>query len=300
MRRELPELVIPFSLSDQRAQLSLEEWSRGVWFRPSELRPDVLLGHLRRYYLPLWLVDSDVEGEWQAEMGFDYQAASFREEYQSGQWVSKEITETRIRWEPRVGRLNRHYDNVVVPALRDHKHWMSRLGGYDFGTRKAYASRDVVQSIVRVPDQEPEEAWIDAESALYQAASLECKAASNADHVRNWGMRAQFKNPNWTQMLVPAYLTYYQEADENYPVWINGQSGHVYGVKVHSQQKAVIASLVLGAIAAFLFLIGIPLTLIGVGIVLIVLGLLVGLLAPVPAIWVWLHNRRLRQERTKT
>jgi len=291
--------VIPFALSDQQANLSLAEWSKAVWFRPSELRPEVLLGNLRRYYLPLWLLDSDVEGEWQAEMGFDYQAASFREEYQSGRWVSKEITETRTRWEPRVGRLKRHYDNVIVPALKHHEQWMSRLGGYDFRMRKAYSSHAIADSLVRVPEQEPEEAWIDAESALYRAASQECETAAGADHVRNWGMRAQFTSLNWTQMLVPAYMTYYREEDQNYPVWINGQNGHVYGVKVQSQQKAIIASLVIGAIAVLLFLIGIPLSLIGVGIVLIVLGLLVGLLAPVPAIWVWLHNRQLKQERAE-
>ena len=96
MPREPPELVIPFTVTSQQADDALAQWAKGLWFRPSELRADVLLSRVRPYYAAMWLVDSDVEATWQAEMGFDYQAASYREHYQGGQWVSQEVTETRI------------------------------------------------------------------------------------------------------------------------------------------------------------------------------------------------------------
>ena len=98
---------------------------------------------------------------------------------------------------------------------------------------------------------------------LNRTASIECKGASEADHVRNWKMRARYYDLNWTQMLIPAYVTYYREGDGVYPVWINGQSGHVYGIKVLSQRKATKASLVLGGLAALGFLLGVILALIG-------------------------------------
>ena len=301
MRREPPELVIPFAVDNRQASNALAGWVKGVWFRPSELRAEVLLSRVRPYYFPLWLVDSDVEATWQAEMGYDYQAASYKEQYQNGQWISQEVTETRIRWEPRVGRLKRHYDNVAVPAMEEHDLWMSRLGGYDYRARMVYAAQAIGRSVVRVPDHDPEVAWPDAEHVLNRTASIECKSASEADHVRNWAMHAQYHRLNWTQMLAPAYVTYYGEGEGSYPVWINGQSGHVYGVKVMSQRKATVTSLVTGGAAALIFLIGAILALVGavlvaplvIGIVLIVLSLLLGLLAPVPAIWVWLKNRKV-------
>ena len=304
MRREPPELAIPFAVGEQRAADALTAWARGMWFRPAELRADVLLGRVRRYYFPLWLVDCDVEATWRAEMGYDYQAASYRERYANGRWVSQEITETRTRWEPRVGRLQRHYDNVVAPALEAHERWMSRLGGYDFRTRKAYAPRAIAHSVVRIPDYAPGAAWMDAESALQRTAEKECQIASEADHVRNWGIEAHYQALHWTQLLVPAYVTYYGEGDGVYPVWINGQSGHVYGIKRASQRKATIASLVIGSVAALGFLLGVLLALIGsalavpaaIGVVTIAAGLLLGLLAPIPAIWAWIRNRRAERE----
>lgn len=300
MRREPPELVIPFAVGEQQMAGVLARWAKGVWFRPPELQADVLLGRARHCYLPLWLVDGDVKAAWRAEMGYDYEAASFRERYANGEWVSQEVTETRTRWEPRVGRLERHYDNTAVPALEEHEQWMSRLGGYDFRTRKAYSARSITQSIVRVPDHAPDAAWPDAESSFDRTAAMEARIASQADHIRNWGMAAEYENLNWTQMLVPVYVTHYREGDGVYPVWVNGQSGRIYGLKRMSQRRAMNTSLVLGAVAAFLFCIGAMLALVGtvmpailvLGVVLGVLGLCLGLVAPVPVTWAWLGNRR--------
>jgi hypothetical protein len=302
VRREPPELVIPFAVTSEQANNALTQWAKGMWFRPADLRAETLLFRVRPYYFPLWLVDSDVEASWQAEMGYDYQAASYREHYDGGRWVSQEVTETRIRWEPRVGRLKRHYDNVAVPAMTAHDEWMTRLGGYDYRTRKKYSPNAISRSVVRVPDQDPEAAWPDAERMLNRTTSIECKSASEADHVRNWVMHARYYGLNWTQMLAPAYVTYYCEGESVHPVWINGQSGHVYGVKVLSQGKAATTSLVLGGLAALVFLFGVVLALLGallplllvIGPLLVVLAILLGLAAPVPAIWVWLKNRRIK------
>ncbi len=300
LRREPPELLIPFTIDNQQALDALARWSKGMWFRPQELRADLLLSRVRTYYLPLWLVDTDVEATWQAEMGFDYQAASYRERYQGGSWKSEQTTETRIRWEPRVGRLKRHYDNLAVPALQEHDTWMTGLGGYDYRSRRPYAAQAIERSVVRIPDHAPDAAWPDAEYVIDRSASAECKNAGEADHIRSWAMQPRYDHLQWTQMLVPAYVTNYTEEGIAYPVWINGQNGTVYGIKHHSQHKAVVTSLVLGACAAFLFLIGIILALIGaalvvplvLGILFVAMGVLLGLLAPVPAIWVWFRNRR--------
>jgi hypothetical protein len=300
LRREPPELVIPFAIAHEEAQEAVARWARGGWFRPDEMRVETLSTRLRRYYFPSWLIDSDVEAVWQAEMGYDYQAASFRERYQGGRWVSEQITEQRVRWEPRVGRLKRRYDNVVVRAMEAHETWMSRLGGYDFRMRTPYAPQAIDRSVVRVPDYDPEAAWPDAEEALDRAAALECKSASQADHVRNWSMNARYNDLNWTQLLAPAYVTWYREGDRSHPVWINGQSGQVYGHKYVSQDRARLASLIVGGLAALAFLIGILVVLIGrettlvaLGVVMVIGALILGLAAPVPAIWAWLRNRSL-------
>lgn len=295
LHREPPELAVPFQVGARRAKEALATWMKGSWLKPAEFKVDLLCERLRRYFLPLWLVDADVEAVWQAEMGYDYQAASYREHYQGGGWVSQEVTETRTRWESRVGTLKRHYDNVAVPALEAHEQWMSRLGGYDLRSRESYAPQVIAESVIRLPDYAPDAAWMDAETALNSAAARECVQAAEADHIRNWGMNATFSHLNWTQMLVPAYVTWYREGDQVYPLWINGQTGHIYGIKLMSMTKAWIIAAGIAALAVLCFLLGVVLMLVGIGIVLVLLSLPLGLLAFVPPIWVWVHNNQMRK-----
>ena len=51
------------------------------------------------------------------------------------------MTETRVRWEPRVGRLNRAYENVAAPALDDHRALMARLGNLNLSSAPITAQR---------------------------------------------------------------------------------------------------------------------------------------------------------------
>ena len=302
---EAPEQVVPYGISEERLGGILERWAQGGWFRPDELRSGVLMRRARRYLVPLWLVDGRVEAAWRADVGFDYQAVSYQDRYSQGRgWSSQEVTEDRVRWEPRVGRLRRAYENVVAPALDDHRALMRRLGDFDLGQRAGYSPEAVTDAAVRVPTLEPEAAWPGAEAAFTRAAQEECRQASGADHVRDFRIEAEYDDLNWTLLLLPAFVTWYQEGERIWPVLVNGQSGRVSGVRRASTRKANVTSLVLGAIALILFLVGGLMALLGaalppvavVGGVILILGLFLAVVAPLPAISVWVANRRSELE----
>lgn len=81
---------------------------------------------------------------------------------------------------------------------------------------------------------------------------------------------------------------------------INGESGRVSGVRRASTRKANVTSLILGVVGVLLFLAGGVLALLGavfppaviVGGLVLVAGLLLAIVAPIPAIGVWVFNRR--------
>jgi hypothetical protein len=301
LRGEPPEQALPYRVSEEKLAGILDRWARGGLFRPNELRASVLTQRVQRYLVPLWLVDGRVEAAWRADVGFDYQAVSYQDRYSEwGGWRSEEVKEGRVRWEPRVGRLSRAYENLVAPALEDHRALMGRLGDFDLGQRVGYGPEAVAGAAVRVPTLEPEAAWPGAEAAFVRAAQEECRLAAGADHVRDFRIGAEYEGLNWTLLLLPAYATWYREGERAWPVLVNGQSGRVSGVRRASTRKANVTSLVLGAIAVLLFLVGGLMALLGaavppvvaVGGVLLVVGLLLAVVAPGPAIGVWVFNRR--------
>ena len=295
LREESPEQVLPHSVSKQKLAGMLERWMQGVRFRPDEFKAEVLMRRARRYFVPLWLVDGRVEGVWRADVGFDYQAVSYQDRYSEGRgWSSQEVKEGRVRWEPRVGRISRTYENVAAPALDDHRALMNRLGDFDLNQRTDYSPEAVWVGTIRIPTLEPEAAWGGVEDAFDRAAGTECRQAAGADHIRNFTPEVAYGDLNWTQLLLPAYVTWYQEGERVWPVLINGQSGRVSGVRRASARKANITSLAVGAVAAMLFVFGglLALLLPPVGVLILVVGLLLGLAAPIPAIGVWVFNRR--------
>lgn len=301
LREEPPEQVLPYAISEQRLSTILERWSKGIWFRPADLKASVLKNRAHRYLIPLWLVDGRVEANWRADVGFDYQVVSYQDRYSDGAgWNSQEVKETRVRWEPRVGRLDRTYENVAAPALDDHPALMARLGDFDLSQRDDYSPEAVSEAVVRIPSLEPEGAWPGAEAAFVRTAQAECQQAASADHIRDFALEAQYENLNWTLLLLPAYVTWYQEGEQVWPLLVNGQSGRVSGARRASARKANVTSLVLGAVALLLFVTGGLLSLLGavfapavaVGGVILLLGLLLAIAAPAPAIGAWVFNRR--------
>jgi hypothetical protein len=109
-----------------------------LWLRPADLSGLVMQQRLTPIYVPMWLVDAEVTGTWAAQAGYAYDVASTHENFQSGQWLTQRVTETRLRWEPRAGQVQRAYANVTAPALEDHARLTERLGAFPLEAAQPY------------------------------------------------------------------------------------------------------------------------------------------------------------------
>ncbi|MGC9468424.1 MAG: hypothetical protein ACP5HS_07525 [Anaerolineae bacterium] len=297
-----PELLVPFSVSEGEIQRRIEEFASGIPFPPPDLSAPALLERLQRIFLPMWLVDSDVGASWRAEVGFDYEVVSHQERYADGiGWRTEEVKERRTRWEPRKGRLVRHYDNAAAPALEQHALLQRVLGSHKPGSAVPYRADLVRGATIRAPDLAPEDAWADAQLALRQRALEECRQAARADHIRDFDWEPEYTRRHWTLLLLPVYSTVYLD-DEEEPqrVMINGQTGQLHGSRRGSMKRAGRVSLTIGIIAAVLFLLSVALALFGslfpplvaVGLVGALIALALGVGAAVPVIQVTVFNRR--------
>ncbi len=237
LRPEPPELLAPHQVSRAALQAALARFCQGVWLHSPDFTPETLLARATAVYWPMWLVDAHIEGEWQAEMGFDYQVKSSQEHYAGGGWRSQEVIETRARWEPRAGSISRAYANVAAPALSDQAALERRTGGFNLRAAAAYDPARLAGACVRVPDLDPQAAWGLVEGQLRQAAASDCQRAAAAQHVRSYNASLRYENLNYTQLLLPGFTTWYTDDDGRVQlVTINGQSGQVSGARVASQR----------------------------------------------------------------
>ena len=297
-----PELIVPFAAGAAAVTHRVAVFAQEIPFPPEELSPEALVGRLQRLFVPMWLVDADAESLWQAEVGFDYEVVSHRERYaDGGGWQTQEVRENRVRWEPRVGRLARHYDNIAAPALTSYQTLTRVLGGYDLRAAVHHDSAALAGAPVRVPDRAPDAAWPDAQVGVRLRAQDECREAADADHVRDFRWSPSYSGSNWTLLLLPIYATHYRD-DEGVAqrILLNGQTGQLYGVKRGSAARAQRRALTIGVVALVIFALSLVVALLGlllpplviVGILGAVLALLIGAGALIPIGRVALFNRR--------
>ncbi len=298
-----PELVVPFHAAESELRAGLSKFAKSIWLAPADLNEGTLLSRMQPVYLPLWLVDVQVQGEWQAEMGFDYEIVSHREEYQHNKWQTERVKEQRVRWEPRLGRLNRRYDNQAAPALEEQEQVEAKIGRFDLSKSRPFQPGDLASKIVHLPNRPPEDAWNEAEVALKTAVAQDCLLASKADHIRDFKWSPRFAHRQWTQLLLPLYTSYYLD-DENRAqmVLLHGQSGRLHGAKRASMKRARRVAGIILVVAAVLLLL--TLVLLGLGFTVAddalawaglvgVLAVGVGGTAVIPPLYAWYVNNVL-------
>lgn len=253
-----PELVMPFRAAENQLRSQATRFAKSIWLAPADLSEAALLGRMQPLYLPMWLVDALVQGEWQAEMGFDYEIVTHREAYQNSGWQTQRLNEKRVRWEPRLGRLNRLYENQTAPALEEQVRVEARIGRFNLTEPKSYDPGDMTGAVVRLPNRPPEDAWSDAVMTLQTAVSRDCQLACEANHTRGFKWSPRFANQQWTQLLLPIYTSYYlDDNNQAQMVLLHGQTGKLHGTRRASMKKARrLAGIILAVAAVLLVLTG--------------------------------------------
>lgn len=296
------ELVIPFEFPVSSLNSQLDLFVKGIPFPPKDLNIVNLNSRMKRIFLPSWLVDIQSSGKWWAEAGFDYQVVSHQAHYDenfSG-WTSRELTEGRIRWEPRLGYFEREIHNIFVPAIEEQNDINQKIGFFQLDKAKDYRLEEVKNSIISIPNRDIKDVWMEAVPAVQAAVGEECRRAAKADHIRNFKWDVRYGNKNWTLALLPLYSTYYYDDDQIIqPVFVHGQSGRMNGVRHASMKAGQKLSVILFAIALALFVIslifaGVSLTLpvlLVFAILFFGLALVVGIASAVPLLMVWRFNR---------
>ncbi|HEY9077700.1 MAG TPA: hypothetical protein VIO61_14295 [Anaerolineaceae bacterium] len=261
-----PELIIPFTITEGTLADGLRNFSSGIPFAPDDLNPQSLRSRSRSIFLPVWLVDCSVIANWKAEMGYNYEVISHQDSYDdhSSRWQSRQVKETRVRWEPRIGRLSRTYQNVPAPAMEEARRLEAALGQFPMSQAKQF---DAAPSgaFIRLPNRTTEDAWTEAVAALQNLAMGECCQAASADYIRQYEWQPSFPSANWTLLLEPVLSTYYLD-DDNHPqiVLIHGLTGKVSGMRRSSMKKATRTATILFVIAAILFVLSLLMGLISV------------------------------------
>ena len=250
------EHFAPITLLPEALHASLLSFCKGSAFPFPDFKPENMAQRLVLLYWPIWMTDADLDGEWDAVFGFDYNVESSREYMGNTGWSSQKVIKTRVKEDPRKGFFKRHYDNVLSPALQTHSVRVSQIGHYDMETSQVWDPAKTARSVIqnRTIPQEANEEFV--RKQLASLAEADCRQAADAQHPKSFTYYGEFNKMNWTLAILPMFTTYYEDdKGKRYAVAINGQSGQAYGQRVASMKKAWLIAGILFAIALVLSLV---------------------------------------------
>jgi hypothetical protein len=294
-----PEAYIPFSVPQQQLPAAIEKLTKRVPFRPLDMRTDKLMARVQQVYVPFWWVDAHLTGQWKAEVGYEYEVKSHRERYERGRVMSQAMTETRLRWEPRIGTVDRTFENVPSSALESDRQFKNRYGRVDVDQRQAYTDQALGNALIRLPSRGPAESWSDAETRLHAIVQAEVLKACEGAKIRQFQWQITPGERNWTYLLMPAYITYYTGPDRlNKWILINGQTGKIEGdLRANFSQALLLTgggfAFALGAFVLAVIMILLPSFALGnlISVLAFIAGLVFSLIALIPVTLAWNYNR---------
>ncbi|GAB3228566.1 hypothetical protein GCM10027447_20850 [Glycomyces halotolerans] len=240
-----PEGVLPFQIDRAAARQALRDWVRSRWFAPNRFKHVDEAESLKSTYLPHWTWDAETESRYTGQRGVHYYVTD-----------SNGNRQRRTRWSPVRGRVERSFDDVVVPATTHVSHrWLDDLSGdWPTGQALAYQPEFLAGHHSQRYDIEPETGLSMAKQKMEAQIHRDVRRDIGGDEQRVHSIDTTYSNLRYKLLLLPVWLVVYLFANRSWQVLVSGQTGRVTGERPWSPWKiafAVALGLIVAAVVYF-------------------------------------------------
>ncbi|MEO6325456.1 MAG: zinc ribbon domain-containing protein [Thermoanaerobaculia bacterium] len=243
-----PEGLLAFAVDRNNAVGKFRTWISGLWFRPNALKSQSSVTGMSGVYVPYWTFDAATRSAWTAEAGFHYQVQV--QAVENGQTVMR--SETRTRWEPAEGMLDRLFDDVAVEASKGLTRSLAEsIEPFPTAALVPYEPAYLAGFLAEEYALGVHDAVAIARQRMADEIRAACAAAVPGDTYRDLEVHTDYAGVSYKNALLPIWIAAYQYAGKPYRFLVNGVTGKVAGEAPYSWVKitlAVLAALVLLAV----------------------------------------------------
>ncbi len=250
VRRFQPESLLPLAQEESQARAAHQRWLRGLWFAPSGLRRMAQTDQsFTAVFLPYWTYDSDTASNYRGERGDTYVTRRTVWVKRNGRRVRETQRVTKVRWRARSGRVQRHFDDVLVGASNTLPRQITdRLAPWDLDKLVPYSPQWLSGSESAVYQVPIDEGFDLAKDAMSRTITADIKRDIGGDFQRVHAVQTRHSNTTFKHVLLPVWVASFRYGGKPYRFLVNGRSGKTVGERPWSAFKiafAVIAFLVL-------------------------------------------------------
>ena len=236
-----PKSLLPFHLSQKKAQKLFKKWLGSLWFAPSKLKK-IVDGdeELKGYYLPHWTYDSDTHTNYRGQRGDVYYVNVERTVVVNGRQERRSVREARINWTPVSGLVENAFDDITIGASKTISHTiLDNLSPWHTDVlvpfNEKYLSGFDSEEYTIGLDNGFEFAKVKMDRVIRQTIRYEI----GGDQQQINSMNTHYSNTTYKNVLFPVWTAEFKWNSKTYNYAINGQTGKVTGERPYSWIKII-------------------------------------------------------------
>ncbi|MEM1127830.1 MAG: hypothetical protein AAGI71_14345 [Bacteroidota bacterium] len=253
-----PQAVLPFHITETKAQKAFRSWINGLWFAPNEVK-DFARRHerLAGMYIPHWTYDADTTTRYVGRRGEHYYVTERYTTMENGKSVTKTRQVQKTRWYPASGTVYDQFDDVLVVASDSlPRTYMVKLEPWDLHALVPYDDAYLSGFRSESYSVNLEPGFEIAKERMQGTINSSIRRDIGGDVQQIINKRTHYDDITFKHILLPVWISAYRYRDETYRFLVNARTGQVQGERPWSWIKitlAVLAALIVLAAAAYVY-----------------------------------------------
>lgn len=221
----VPDGILPFFIDQVELKELFRKWIKKRFFAPNKLKNLYQQHKFQGTYLPYWIFDVDAIASYTGLGGI------VRQEHYKDEKGNMQ-TRTWTDWYPVSGQVKHQFLDLTISAsIEDKSNYATEVLPFAVSSAKPYME-EYLCGFGAKKYQVPmgicyENAVRMMESDLHNDARNDI--LRQFDETSNIKIQPEFMNEQYRYILLPVYKTSYFFQKKEYIVFINGQTGHIYG-----------------------------------------------------------------------
>jgi len=251
------QALLPFKIKKEEAFKIFRNWINSLWFAPSKLKSASFENNFSGIYLPYWTYDSYTVTYYRGSRGDIYYEQEYVMVNENGRWVRKLREVQKVRWTPVSGRVERHFDDVLVGASqRLPRKIIDALKPWTLDELVPYDEKYISGFESEVYQVNLDDGYEIAKYYMQQTIRNDIRRDIGGDLQQIHSAHTEYREKTFKHILLPIWSASFRYENKTYRFAINAVTGKIKGERPYSKTKIILTVLIVLTILSILFYLG--------------------------------------------
>ena len=238
-----PNAIFPFTIGKEKALHLAKANIKKRLFCPSKFKKSLTEESVKGMYVPCFTFDSNTISVYNGRVG-ETRTRTVRTR-------NGTRTETYVVWKNISGTIGKAFDDITVAtsSILSQKA-LNKLMPFDYNTIAVYDKSYLSGFFANHYEKDVKTSWEEAKEQMSAIIRRSILSQYNCDKVDYLNVSTTYNETTYKYILMPVYYISYKYKKKLYTMYINGNTGKVYGKMPVSPWRVLIATILgVGAVA---------------------------------------------------